>query len=170
MHDHEDEPHQGHPHHGHYHHGHHRHGHNAERTAAQWQTPHVPRDNHTHNDEPDASDDHRDMDLVEAAFYEGFLTAPDPTSFLRLAGIPFRATASDGSTIQLLRVEQLRQIDVGLLTPNLGGGSSYAPLPAKLTSKRQSLSFVYAGGSETHRLSFIEARALTAAQRHPTER
>ena len=29
-----------------------------------------------------------DLDLVEAAFVEGFLAASDPTSFLRLAGAP----------------------------------------------------------------------------------
>ena len=34
-----------------------------------------------------------DLDQVEAAFVEGFLAASDPTSFLRLAGIPFKATA-----------------------------------------------------------------------------
>src|SRR5215470_4191396 len=46
-----------------------------------------------------------DLDLVEAAFVEGFLAASDPTSFLRLAGAPFRAATSDGTTLALLRVE-----------------------------------------------------------------
>ena len=32
-----------------------------------------------------------DLDLVEMAFVEGFATATDPTSFLRLARIPFEA-------------------------------------------------------------------------------
>ena len=32
-----------------------------------------------------------DFDLVEAAFVTGFASAPDPTSFLRLARIPFTA-------------------------------------------------------------------------------
>ena len=37
-----------------------------------------------------------DFDLVEAAFAEGFGTASDPTSFLRLAGVPFEGVDVDG--------------------------------------------------------------------------
>src|SRR5262249_17366363 len=37
-----------------------------------------------------------DLDLVESAFAEGFLAAGDPTSFLRLARVPFQAATPDG--------------------------------------------------------------------------
>ena len=34
-----------------------------------------------------------DIDQVEATFVEGFAATTDPTSFLRLANVPFEATA-----------------------------------------------------------------------------
>ena len=46
-----------------------------------------------------------DLDQVEAAFVDGFIDAPDPTSFLRLGRIPFEMIATDGAKLNLLRVE-----------------------------------------------------------------
>ena len=94
-------------------------GHNAPRLR-QWQTPHLPHD-HVHAEEVPSEPD---LDLVEAAFAEGFATASDPTSFLRLAGIPFVAGSQDGGRLGLLRVELDSVTDVGSLTPTLGGGAS----------------------------------------------
>ncbi|HUG61504.1 MAG TPA: hypothetical protein VMP03_06645 [Methylomirabilota bacterium] len=145
-------------------HGHHHHpapgpiGHNAPGgRALQWQTPHRP---HEH---PPAESDPRavDLDLVEAAFVEGFARAPDAVSFLRLAGIPFVGTAGDGRRLHLLRVETDDVVDVGAVMPLVGGeGVRYDPLPAKMTSRRRRLGFVYHDGAAPLRLDFAEARAL----------
>jgi hypothetical protein len=137
-------------------------GHNhplRPRPSAQWQTPH-----RTHG-EPDHAHDQRetDVDLVEAAFVEGFLTASDPTSFLRLAQVPFEATAADGTKLALLRVEVDAVADVGSVTPHLGGGSfRYDPLPARLVSRRKRLRFVYFDGQRPRPLDLAEVRGLTA--------
>jgi hypothetical protein len=89
-----------------------------------------------------------DLDLVEAAFVEGFLAASDPTSFLRLARVPFRATAPDGAKLSLLRVEVDSIADVGTITPHLGGDTfRYDPLPARMVSRRQRLRFIYFDGT-----------------------
>jgi hypothetical protein len=138
-------------------------GHNgAPAKAAQWQTPHIHEDHHEH-DHPPVSDEFRDLDLVEKAFCEGFAAASDPTSFLRLAGVPFSATDADGKTLHLLRVEHSAATDVGNITPHLGGGSfRYAPLPARLTSRRNDLGFVYFNGSEAIRLSYGAMKKLAA--------
>jgi hypothetical protein len=146
--------------HGHSHGGPgHNHGHKP-RNAAQWQTPHLdPREalEHAHGAP--------DLDQVEAAFIEGFMVASDPTSFLRLAGIPFKATAADGATLSLLRVETDVVADVGSVTPHLGGESfRYDPLPARLVSRRRHLRFVYFDGAALRPLSFAAVRAeLTEA-------
>lgn len=139
----------------------HAHGHNSLSGTAQWQTPHLP-DHHSHDGDGAVSDEQRDLDLVAAAFYEGFVSAPDPTSFLRLAGIPFKAGTADGTTLHLLRVEQVQTVDVGVLIPQLGGGVGFAPLPSKLTSRRRDIAFVYSDGTGTRSLTFEEARALSA--------
>jgi hypothetical protein len=155
--------HDGHPHHHHHHpgephaHGPHGVGHNGH-GAAQWQTPHLPAGRAA----PEAGPLEPDLDLVETAFVEAFPGAPDPTSFLRLAGVPFTGKGRDGVVLSLLRVEADQTTDVGTLTPHLGGASfRYDPLPAQMTSRRKSLAFVYFDGGGLVHLSLAEAKALT---------
>lgn len=134
----------------------HNHGHGPQRTA-QWQTPHLP--------EPPAEPAHShaeaDLDLVETAFVESFATASDPTSFLRLARVPFDATDADGTRLSLLRVETEDVTDIGAVMPHLGGGSfRYDPLPAAMVSRRKRLRFLYFDGKAPRSLSLAEVRAL----------
>jgi hypothetical protein len=134
-------------------------GHNhAPPRAVQWQAPHLP---HGHAEHAQGQPE-PDFDLVEAAFAEGFATASDPTSFLRLAGVPFEASDGAGGRLCLLRVELEQVADIGTMTPHLGGGSfRYDPLPAKLVSRRRRLRLVYHDGRNLRPLSLGEARALT---------
>jgi len=128
---------------------------------AQWQTPHRERaqDKVVRRAEPD-------LDLVEAAFAEGFAEASDPTSFLRLAQIPFEAVADDGAKLTLLRVEVEAVTDVGSLTPHLGGGSMrFDPLPARMASRRKRLRFMYFDGTTLRPLDLAQVRALVPVRR-----
>jgi len=139
-------------------------GHNAASNATQWQTPHLPHAHGEHTHDDPRPDHAKDMDLVEAAFCEAFAVASDPTSFLRLAGIPFEALDADGARLVLLRVEQQSTTDLGSVTPHLGGGGfRYAPLPAKLASARNELAFAYFDGSVLRRLTLEDAKALAHA-------
>jgi len=135
-------------------------GHNAGPSGAtQWQTPHLPEGE---GQAAPVDDSQQDFDLVETAFVEAFAVASDPTSFLRLAGVPFTGTGADGRVLNLLRVEQSHATDVGSLTPHLGGESfRYAQLPGGMTSRRNRLCFVYFDGTETVELSLGEAKALS---------
>jgi len=124
----------------------------------QWQTPH-------RHDAPAAEAEapraETDLDLVEAAFVEGFLLSGDPTSFLRLARVPFEGVAADGAKLVLLRVEVDSVADVGAITPHLGGGSfRYDPLPARMVSRRKRLRLVYFDGEKPRQLGLAEATAL----------
>jgi hypothetical protein len=162
----QDHHHHGHD-HDHHHHGHDDHhdhadphhgpGHNLphpSRAAAQWQTPHQP----TGATAPRPAEP--DLDQVEKAFVDGFLAATDPTSFLRLARVPFEMAAGDAS-LRLLRVEIDALTDVGSLTPHLGGGAfRYDPLPSKFVSQRRKLRFVYFDGTNLRALSYAELRDL----------
>ncbi|RWP08955.1 hypothetical protein [Mesorhizobium sp.] len=163
---HDDHHHHNHGHDGgHNHHGpngHHDHphapGHNGPAgKPLQWQTPHLPDQAH----EPPVDPGSVDLDLVETAFLEGFARAPDPSSFLRLASIPFVGERADGVRLHLLRVETEDLVDVGAVMPLVGGtGVAYHPLPARLTSHRRRLAFIYHDGSEQKPLGFAAARAL----------
>jgi hypothetical protein len=138
-------------------------GHNRPidaRRPAQWQTPH--RDNAPPAGEArDRAE--TDLDLVEAAFVEGFLATSDATSFLRLARVPFEGTAADGARLALLRVEVDSVADVGSITPHLGGASfRYDPLPARMVSRRKRLRLVYFDGQKPRLLDLAEALSLAA--------
>jgi hypothetical protein len=138
-------------------------GHNRPgepRRPVQWQTPHrddAPAGEGLSRAEPD-------LDLVEAAFVEGFLGASDVTSFLRLAQVPFEAMAADGAKLALLRVEVDSVADVGSITPHLGGGSfRYDPLPTRMVSRRKRLRLVYFDGQQPRMLDLAEALKLVPA-------
>jgi hypothetical protein len=139
-------------------------GHNRPsepKRPVQWQTPH-------RNDAPaDAAAHSRaeaDLDLVEAAFVEGFLAASDATSFLRLARVPFEGTAADGARLALLRVEVDSVADVGSITPHLGGATfRYDPLPARMVSRRKRLRLIYFDGQGPRMLDLTGALSLAVA-------
>ncbi len=132
-------------------------GHNAPRPV-QWQTPHD-----TYAQSARVKSPAPDFDLVETAFIAGFTNAPDPTSFLRLARIPFEGQSVKGELLKLLRVETDEAVDVASITPHLGGASMrYDPMPAKMVSRRRRLAFVYFDGRAVQKLSFAEALALSS--------
>jgi hypothetical protein len=136
-------------------------GHNhavASRKPVQW---HVP---HRSDAEEGAAYHEPDLDLIEAAFVDGFRQASDPTSFLRLAQVPFELTTTDGARLVLLRVEVDAIADVGAITPHLGGTSfRYDPLPTRMVSRRSRLRFVYFDGERLRALGLAEVRSLGSA-------
>lgn len=146
------------------HHHFHPHDHNEPAAqAVQWQTPHDPT-----QATPDApqNDELKDLDLVEKAFCEAFANASDPTSFLRLAGVPFSGRHADGRLLNLLRVEQKAATDIGSIMPCVGGATfQYAPLPATLASRRETLAFVYVDGDALVTLDLTEAKLLEPSTR-----
>ena len=102
-----------------------------------------------------------DCDLIKTAFVRAFTSASDPTSFLRVAQIPFEAWTADGERLVLLRVEMDSITDVGSMMPHLGGTSfRYDPLPGKLVTHRERLRFVYFDGKEQRHLPLGSVRAL----------
>jgi len=134
-------------------------GHNRAGEApavAQWQTPHLDKQAAAGSAEAQGQ---ADLDQVEQAFVNGFTAAPDPTSFLRLAHVPFELTAADGAKLVLLRVEIDQVVDVGSVMPHLGGASfRYDPLPGPMVAKRQRLRFVYFDGQQPRVLRFADVR------------
>ena len=153
-----DHDHDNHHHDHDHHHPPHGPGHNhhhSHRAPVQWQTPHQP-----DGAKQTAVAPEPDLDKVEAAFVDGFFQAADPTSFLRLARIPFEI-ATDGANLKLLRVEIDALTDVGSLTPHLGGDTfRYDPLPSNFVSRRRRLRFVYFDGASLRALTYAELRDI----------
>ena len=118
-------------------------GHNAARSRRNGRRR-ISRRDMPGNDTPGE----RDLDLVEASFVEGFTRCSDPTSFLRLAGIPFVGIAANGRQLHLLRVEIKDITDVGSAVPLLGGeGIRYDPLPEARVAPT-AWGFVYHDGAQ----------------------
>jgi hypothetical protein len=137
--------------------GGHGHNHGALPRTAQWQTPHRPNgyDRYYRHDAPD-------LDLIENAFAESFADASDPTSFLRLARIPFEAVDAEGKQLVLLRVECDAAVDVGSVSTRRDGGPMrYSPLPRRMATRRRRLRFIYFDGSVPRSLTLGETRTLT---------
>ena len=112
------------------------------------------------HDRPEDDGKEPDLDLVEATFVDSFERAPDPTSFIRLAGVPFK-TEREGARLDLLRVEIESATELASVTPLLGGGGHrVAPLPASHVGRRRRLGFLYLMGERLVRLSLAEAHAL----------
>jgi hypothetical protein len=133
--------------------------------TVQWQRPHVATET---NVTELAAQTEADLDLVEAVFSEGFAITSDPTSFLRLAQVPFDAVAADGKRLVLLRVETDAVVDVGAITPHFGSESfRYDPLPAGMISRRRRLRFVYFDGQGPRSLKLEEVRALSSSPTTP---
>ncbi len=132
-------------------------GHNSNgRKPVQWQTPHL--DHHHHDHEPQAASE-ADLDMVEQAFVEAFEAASDPTSFLRVARIPFIGERN-GEKLELLRVETELRVDIAAVSPLLGGGHKVSPLPKTLVDKRKQLRFIYLADGAQQLLSLAETRDL----------
>ena len=137
-------------------------GHNAPLPpqAIQWQRPHLAAESSVTEL---AAQSEPDLDLVEKVFSEGFATTSDPTSFLRLAFVPFDAIGLDGKRLVLLRVESDAVADVGSITPHFGSDTfRYDPLPAKMVSHRRRLRFIYFDGQAPRALKLEEVRQLKA--------
>lgn len=134
-------------------------GHRGAPRRTQWQMPqgHNGHRRCGHHHDPD-------LDPVESAFAEGFAGAGDPTSFLRLACIPFEATDAQGRRLVLLRVACEAVVEVGVASPPCGDAPMrYAALPRRMTTRRRRLRFIYFDGSGPLALSLAQTRALTAA-------
>ena len=125
-------------------------GHNAPRLR-QWHTaPLLPGMTHVHAEELSSEPD---LDLVEAAFAEGFATASDPDQLPASGGHPVLAVDGPAGGLPA-RVELEQRTDIGSLTPTLGGGSfRYDPLPARMVSKRRRLRLAYHDGASPRHLS-----------------
>jgi len=137
-------------------------GHNRREdgSVAQWQTPHIKEYPQSARANPEP-----DVDLVELAFLRALAAAPDPTSFLRVAQIPFDAQTSNGTRLVLLRIETESITDVGSVMPHLGGGSfRYHPLPGRMATRRERLRFVYFDGREPQVLTLALVRGLRPIQ------
>ena len=120
--------------------------------------------NHSHADHlhshihGDSGREHREeLRELSTSFVEGFRDATDKTSYLRIAGIPFQKTGSDGLKMSLVDASINSNWQIGTASPAFASKELvYMPFPGKLVQHRESMTFVYVSLTERRDVDLLE--------------
>lgn len=91
----------------------------------------------------------QELKVLSTSFVEGFRTAEDKTSYLRLSGIPFQRPGADGLTLNLVDATIISNWQVGTACPAFGSRElAYLPFPGPMVEARETMNFVYVSLTE----------------------
>ncbi len=136
-----------HDHHHHDHDHHHHHGHN-----------HGGAD-HLHSHVHGASDAERadELQALATSFIDGFRSAEDKTSYLRLAGVPFHQAGKDGLVQHLVDAKIVSNWQIGTASPAFASRELvYMPFPGSMVSERETMTFTYVSLTERLDMDLID--------------
>ena len=114
--------------------------------------PHGPGHNHSHGPDHLHSPVHGDagrerteeLQALAANFIEGFRSASDKTSYLRLAGIAFQKNGADGLTMNLVDATITSNWQIGTASPAFASRELvYMPFPGAMVTHRENMVFTY---------------------------
>jgi len=104
---------------------------------------------HSHAHGDSERDRPEELKALTTAFVEGFRSAADKTSYLRLAGVPFERTGRDGLKMHLVDATIMANWQIGTASPAFGSRElSYLPYPGNMVTGRETMSFVYVSLTE----------------------
>lgn len=120
-------------HHHHHHHDDHPHDHNHHATGEHM---------HSHMHDVDQA---AELQILTDQFIDGFCTAADKMSYLRLAGVPLeKASPTGGPSLKLVDVKLTTEWQVGTASPSFGSRElSYMPYPGQMVTERTNMALVY---------------------------
>ena len=155
-HDHDHHHGHGHSHdHGGHHHHHHDHGHGPGHNYAHG-VDHL----HSHVHADSARERIEELKTLSTAFIEGFRAAADKTSYLRLAGIPFKRTGADGLAMHLVDAGIASNWQIGTASPAFGSRELvYLPYPGGMVTARETMTFTYVSLTERADIDLAEILA-----------
>ncbi len=134
--------------HGHHGHSHPGVGHNHCHDGTEHLHSHV----HGQSDKERAEE----VKVLATSFLEGFRAAEDKTSYLRLAGIPFRRKGSDGLTMCLVDAAIVANWQIGTASPAFASRELlYMPFPGKMIESRESMTFTYVSLTEREDIDLV---------------
>jgi len=138
-----DDHHHGHGHsHGHDH-GHHHHGPGHNHAHEDGEHLH----SHVHGDV--AKERAEELRVLATAFLDGYRKADDKTSFLRVAGVPFKRSGSGGLSMHLVETKIEAKWQLGTASPAFGSRELvYLPYPGEMVSERETMTFTYVSLTE----------------------
>jgi len=107
-----------------------------------------------------------DLAALAEAFIDGFRTAEDKTSYLRLAGVPDAINGPDGLARRLVDVTISDGFQVATASPGFGSRDLvYLPYPGAMVRPRTNLTLTYvslSGRSDVDLLAFLAGRFRSA--------
>lgn len=127
-----------HSHNDHSHNHHHGHDHNH---------PHDHLHSHVHG-----ASDHdkaRELQVLATSFVDGFRSAKDKTSYLRVSGIPFAKEGGDGLTLNLVDARIESNWQLGSASPAFASKELvYMPFPGEMVQERERMVLTYVSLTE----------------------
>lgn len=104
--------------------------------------------NHSHDhlhSHMEPADEAAELQLLADQFIDGFVSAKDKMSFLRLAGVPLEKTpAGGGPSLKLVDVQLTTEWQVGTASPAFGSRElSYLPYPGSMVVERTNMALIY---------------------------
>ena len=146
MHDEQDQKHGEASEHAHFHHGP---GHNHTEADGE----HL----HSHLHHSPADELREERSALCAAFVEGFRSASDKPSYLKLAGISSKRIGSDGLVMHLVDISITSTWQMGTASPAFATRElSYLPYPAAMVTERESMKFTYVSMTERADIDLVD--------------
>ncbi len=157
--------------HGHSHsHGPDTHRHRHEDPATMRHQP-ASRAGPGHNDHHDHLHSHlhgngkaariEELQRLATTFVDGFRAAKDKSSYLRLAGIPFDRTGSDGLTLHLVDATITANWQIGTASPAFASRKLvYLPYPGDMIRARETMRFTYVSLTERADVELMDILAM----------
>jgi len=137
--------------HGHHHHHHHDHHHPHDHNHAA--SDHL----HSHVHGATAADRAEELQALSVSFMDGFRSAEDKTSYLRLAGVPFHRPGKDGLVQHLVDAKIVSNWQVGTASPAFASRElAYMPFPGSLVQARETMTFTYVSLTERSDIDLLE--------------
>ena len=145
-------------------HNHHHHDHSQDHHSHDHGLTHLHGHNHagpdhlhSHVHGPSNADLADELQGLATSFIEGFRSAEDKTSYLRLAGVPFHRPGSDGLIQHLVDAAISSNWQVGTASPAFASRELvYMPFPGPMVQARETMTFTYVSLTERTDIDLLD--------------
>lgn len=145
----------------HHHHAHHPHEHAHPHDHNHSGPDHL----HSHVHGASDADKAEELQTLATSFTEGFRSAEDKTSYLRLAGVPFHRPGADGLIQHLVDAKIVSNWQIGTASPAFASRELvYMPFPGSMVSERETMTFTYVSLTERDDVDLVDILSTRLTQ------
>lgn len=112
---------------------------------------------HSHVHGASAGERAEELQALAMSFIDGFRSADDKTSYLRLAGVPFHRPGTDSLAQHLVDAKIVSNWQIGTASPAFASRELvYMPFPGTMISERETMTFTYVSLTERNDVDLID--------------